>query len=253
MSLGGRALLSALTLTIAACGGGSSSSSSSEPPARGPIEYGYYLSQGTQSSEVYYATTFAFLGSAVTNETELLQQAADYANVGIHRFVVNLVGMTPAQAAITLPKIAAFGTIAAIYPVDEPNVNGCPATLDAFKALGYPLATIYGPARLGFPCIEAFAIVGLDDYDKGSGVLSDIDALSKAYPGLQLMLVPGGASPWKADPGPFVEYAKSHPKVWGIVPFLWYSPQGIVGIRDNGMSSTYQSAGTQVIQFNQRL
>lgn len=217
------------------------------PPAHS-IYYGYYLTQGTQPSEVYQSTNIAFLGGPVTNEAELLQQANEYSSLGIKKFIVNLIGITPGQAKTLLPKLGVFGTIVAIYPIDEPNVNGCDETiLTSFRKLGYPMFAIYGPQRFGFRCSQYFDWLGLDDYET-STPFNELEALGATNPTAQLVLVPGGASPWNQNPKQFYDYSQSHPRVVAIIPFLWYTPQGsnLIGIRDNGMATQYTELGKQI-------
>ena len=242
-----------VSLLLGSCGGGGGSSTSTPPPTRG-LFYGYYLSQGTQPSEVYQSTNIAFLGGPVTSESELLDAAATYSNLGVRKFIVNLIGITPVQAGPILKRIQVFGSIVAVYPVDEPNVNGCDQTsLSAIRGLGYPMFTIYGPERFGWVCSQYFDILGLDNYDaSGQEYFQELEHLSATAPGSQLILVPGGASPWKQDPKPYYDYAISHSKVIGILPFLWYSPPNtnLGGIRDNGMSSTYIELGKQIGRAN---
>lgn len=240
------------------CGGGGGSGGNSDstqaPPIQGHyIDYGYYLTSGSQPSEVYGSTTIAFLGGPVTSEAELLNQAATYSNLGIRKFIVNLIGIDPARAGDLLGRIAAFGTVFAVYPVDEPNINGCnPAVLQQITSLGYPLFTIYAPTKYGTVCTSYFDIIGLDDYEVSpQQAFGELETLGRLNPSAKLAVVPGGASPWKADPQPFFDYAKSNPRVILIIPFLWATlPQAPVGIRDNGMSQTYQNLGKEIIQYN---
>lgn len=245
-----------LSVSVNSCGGGGSSSGSDDAAPVHPghyIDYGYYLTSGSQSSEVYGSTTIAFLGGPVTSEVELLDQASTYSNLGIRRFIVNLIGIDPARAGDLLTRIAAFGTIVAVYPVDEPNINGCDqAILSRISSLGYPLFTIYAPTKYGNGCTSYFDIIGLDDYEVSpQQVFGELETLGRLNPSAKLAVVPGGANPWKQDPKPFFEYAKSNPRVILILPFLWSTfPQAPVGIRDNGMAQTYQNLGKEIIQYN---
>ncbi len=60
-------------------------------------------------------------------------------------------------------------------------------------------------------------------------------------PGQKMILVPGGASPWKTDPTAFYNYAQTEPTVIGIIAFSWldYENKPNVGIRVNGMAKAY--------------
>lgn len=243
-----------LSLCLVNCGGGGGGGDSPQvkPPVSHAIEYGYYLTAGSQPSETIGSVSIGFLGSPITSESELLSQAATFNNLGVKRFIVNLIGIAPSQAGPLLKRLEAFGTILAIYPVDEPNINGCDKTnLSSLRTLGYPLFTIMGPARFGWACAEYFDWIGIDDYEKGTGVLDDITNFSKGHPGIRMVLVPGGASPWRESPDPYFEYSKQHEEVVAIIPFLWHSFQdGPLGIDQNGMAVTYTNFGKQILEFN---
>ncbi len=147
--------------------------------------------------------------------------------------------------------------LAALYVLDEPNVNVMAGFDDACRDLrallnrSGPLSrislfSIYGPLRLGAPGIALLDWVGLDDYDRGVGVLDDIDRQLRPMlrGGQRIVIVPGGTSPWCQDPGPFIEYAAAHDDVVLVMPFTWFSSPGGAGIGDNVTRAAYIAAGT---------
>lgn len=144
-----------------------------------------------------------------------------------------------------------------LYPIDEPDVPEadivqCNADL-CMVASEFPelaqvkLAVIYGDHQewrgLASYVGPGGGLIGIDSYDHGANVLTDI------YPQLEaslsanqsLIVVPGGADPWRQDPTPFVEYSKTH-RVGLICAFIFDSHWGGTqnrGIVDNGMRPAY--------------
>lgn len=122
-----------------------------------------------------------------------------------------------------------------IVPCDEPNLpkNDRTAMLPGAAALIRRVAADY-PAlagvRLGciyaggkpMPHVDLFDIVGFDDYEAGSGILSPggaYDQLRAALrPDQRTWLIPSAVG---QDPASWINFANSHPEVQAIVPFLW--------------------------------
>ena len=126
---------------------------------------------------------------------------------------------------------------------------GYPALADVFFSHNYgnvrdfrALTAIRGPSGKG--------VIGLDDYDAGSDVLAGgiADLQARVVPGQLVALLPGAASPWNADPAPFVAYVLATPQCWGTMAFLWVGPQGL---RNNpSLQPAYRAAGMLFKQFN---
>jgi hypothetical protein len=143
-------------------------------------------------------------------------------------------------------------TIAAIYPMDEPDMHGIPdaTMLKVYSETGAvwqqpSIAVIYGDH--GTPGLALAKIVGFDNYPKGASVLNSLPPL---LAGQSRILVPGGADPWRTEPAPFLAYANSHPEVSMIVPFMWgccYSGTHAQGIATNGMAPAYQAVGAAIV------
>lgn len=154
-----------------------------------------------------------------------------------------------------------LGKVAALYPMDEPEynlaypdsiffVNQAIRDVMAERGLKIPLAVIYGGPR-GRNGIESFDWVGVDDYNRHANILYEYDKLrGQLLSHQRLMLVPGGADPWRNDPKPFLDYAQQHQQVVGIVAFLWFTPPDNpdvgLGIGRNGMRKVYCEVGERV-------
>jgi hypothetical protein len=107
-----------------------------------------------------------------------------------------------------------------------------------------PLAVIYSE-RGSRPGISSYDWVGIDAYAMGSKILGKPYAkLRKLLTSKQrLLLVPGGADPWREDPAPYFKRAASDPKLVGVVAFLWFdnaAPDVGLGIRSNGLAAKYR-------------
>ena len=141
-------------------------------------------------------------------------------------------------------------SVAALYPMDEPDVAGksdawvkemvamTRRAAAKFSAIAQaPVAVFYGPGGKT-PGIEAFDWIGRDNYGAGPQILP-LETHQR------LMLIPGGASPWRESPDSFVSYAQTHPEVIAVVPFIWQWPSKppSEGIKGNGMASAYRAAG----------
>jgi hypothetical protein len=149
-----------------------------------------------------------------------------------------------------LQASGALSSVVALYPQDEPDQAGL--TADQVGALcaqvravaseypelaGVALAAIYGPGSAG---IEHWNWVGRDNY--GTGPIVPI-----RQPRQRVMLVPGGADPWRENPAAFLDVANRTPAVVAIVPFLWRWPDGRPGgIATNGMAAAYRAAGMRI-------
>lgn len=150
--------------------------------------------------------------------------------------------------------------IKTFYVLDEPDIavrKGLTES-DLAKAIGaihtvFPgikTMTIYSNSG-NTPGIALFDFIGRDDYSKGTGVLTELPKLGLNQ---RWVIVPGGADPWKQDPTPFMEFAKTNPVEY-VVAFLYsdYPNNGKInrGIKDNGMWPVYQAAFQSTIGANQ--
>ena len=164
-----------------------------------------------------------------------------------------------------LRKDSVLDRIAVIYPIDEPDgrhvshetMSICAQTIKSIAAeyaelANVKLGVIYS-THMTYPGIDEFDIIGLDKYGMGSNVLisKEFKELNKRrQPHQKIILVPGGAEPWKQNPEAFERYAHLHPEVIGIIAFLWidYTENGetFKGIGSNGMAQTYVELGKRL-------
>lgn len=163
----------------------------------------------------------------------------------------------------TLRALDLLSGIKALYPVDEPDLAGYSAArvgvanamvrrVMAEFGLTVPLAVIYS-AAFTWPGVESYDWVGFDNYDPGAGIFSNGDyqrLKSVLRADQRILLVPGGADPWRQDPTPFFNKAQADPQVIGIVAFLWrdYDYQGRLrqGIGSNGMAGAYRAGALRL-------
>lgn len=114
-----------------------------------------------------------------------------------------------------------------------------------------PLSIVYGDQTgsfRGFPGLSSIDWAGIDAYGQGAGVLTSLYPMlrSQMTPQQQLIVVPGGANPWRNDPAPFYDYALMNPVAW-IMPFLWTDWGSEPGIARNGLAPAYRAIGQKVI------
>lgn len=149
--------------------------------------------------------------------------------------------------------------------IDEPNINlitqsSFPlAAQDARQVLAsmglsrIKLAVIYAPVG-GYVGIDQFDWVGIDSYDEYDRVLKTkvVDLKSLMRPSQKLLLIPGGASPWKQNPWSFYNYAQADPQVVAIIAFSWFGYEGYAerGIAVNGMKDVYEEVAHRIRKDN---
>lgn len=162
---------------------------------------------------------------------------------------------TRIRALFTMLRNAGvLGMIKAIYPHDEPDGVGvsdismsmCISMLrrvaDEFVELrGIEVWCIYSDH--GTPGIDLLDRAGQDNYKAGAGELGWYNNLPH---GVDALVVPGVASPWRTDPMPFATFALSRPGT-AILGFLWLDggnwEGGIQqGARSNGMAPACRAA-----------
>lgn len=156
--------------------------------------------------------------------------------------------------------------IVALYPQDEPDVAGLSdAEVTATNAAvrramagfhelgGARLAVIYACSTERRPGLASYDWIGCDHYEAGCRVLTAwlpglLEAmLATGRTDQRLMVIAGGADPWRQDPACFERYAHAEPIVVALIGFLWQSIPGHVGIRDNGMRRLYCEAGAKIV------
>lgn len=155
--------------------------------------------------------------------------------------------------------------IIVLYPIDEPDGRGFndPDVLVGNSLLrgvaaeyaelsGVKLGVIYS-THWSFPGISSYDWVGFDDYGQRSGIFvnGEYDRLKNTLrPNQRIILVPGGADPWKQDPTEFFNMAENDPQVVALVPFIWidnYGQSTHLGIHSNGMATIYHLIGLQIV------
>lgn len=144
-----------------------------------------------------------------------------------------------------------WGYVVALYPVDEPDLQGIDdATMTRIntdlKAFGKPIATIYTDRRQ-WPGLSTCDWAGFDKYGvdvHGDGTLNDLK--SRLRSDQRILLVAGGADPWRDNVRPVLEYANRDKQVVGIVAFIYGDLGKDRGIRNNGMQPEYAEVGAQI-------
>ena len=248
-------LLLWLALLLAGCGGGGGSSApAAQAPQRTDLLYGYYgdpCGIGDAAPHVNLIWVFGWCGDPVT----ILIAAK---NAGVAKAVVGVNGRTgtPDSLRWYFQQLRAAGVLSmvvAVYPQDEPDVAGMTSSevvlmvaLMRLVMAEFPeladakVAAIYGARNRNGA--EAFDWLGADNYGRGAFIPI------ASGPNQRLILVPGGADPWREDPQSFLEAANRTPRVIAIIPFLWRNPGNAgfgLGIADNGMLRVYCQAGAQ--------
>lgn len=276
-------LVLALCLLLAACGGGGGGGSApvsgpvSPPPApRTDLWFAYFghnaisVNETAQHTNLLWAADWAGVSEQIA--------ALTHAKAG---GITNAILMVPAytmdpsaaegEVRFWLQRLDNLGLldiVIALAPIDEPNTpragNRTDAEVTAKNAMlrrvmeEFPrmkdrkLAVIYA-CNGDWPGIRSYDLIGCDHYDRGCGVLRGYyDELRGLMTQEQrLILVVGGASPWRQDPACFASYADSTPQVKLLLAFIWQTvtDEGntYAGIRDNGMRKPYCDTGRVIV------
>lgn len=270
-----------LAALLAACGGGSgggppaSGSITPAPQLRTDLLFGYYYGRADFILEQVDHANLYFVAGDPAEQVATLKaaRAAGIRNLVLMLPHANAAGATPgaAERFEWLMQLEAAGVltedIVAVYWIDEANTdrhrrtaaqlrdqNAILRTVMAeFPALaGAKLATFYACPG-DYPAIDSFDWVGCDDYGPGCAALDRyVEPMRRALlRGQRLMVIPGGADPWRQDPACFEAYAHGHAEVVAIVPFIWQTvvDEGVTyrGIRENGMAPLYREAGRKAV------
>lgn len=280
-----RVAAAALFFVIASCGGGGGASSSGPitpappTPLRTDLLYGYFagcvddIIEQADHVNLYWAT--GMCSSSGTWFLDMAHELTTAKAAGIRNVVItmwpNMVWGPGArdEAKFQFQHLAATGALdgwstIVVYPQDEPErsrqPSGEPINDDLMTAAnvairaamatvpqlaGAKLGVIYNCATLQPPGLKTFDWVGCDAYEAGCGAASGtvIFALSPAQ---RVMVVPGGADPWRQDPACFLSYAETHPNVVAVIPFIWQTADGHTGIRENPTRPLYCAAGRTI-------
>lgn len=262
------ALIFGAGLAVVSCGGGGGGDGNNHPGGgnqdppptvrTGPAYFGYFGSCLTCLAETQDHVNILF-------ETGWDGLQAEIDDMSRARLPVILATPTGASADelralfTELRNANVLQYVIALYPQDEPDQLGLTeetvrviasmvrgVAVEFSELEGVRLAVIYG--QNGFPGIAAFDWVGIDNYGDGAGILgADYDNLkSRIGPAQRVILIPGGASPWKTDPGPFYDRLQSDPQTILLLPFIWRDIDGHAGIRSNGEAAIYRQTGCRV-------
>lgn len=278
-----------LALLLSACGGGaggggpsSSGTITPAPPLRTDLLFGYYggcmpeILEEAPHANLWWATGWCQgTGSWFLDMAQELQAAR---GAGIKNVVLALAPTmvwgpnAAAEASFQFQRLAATGQLVGwdsitLYPQDEPDVHGytdaqMTAAITAIRAAAKPyaefagakLAVIYNCRSPMKPGLASFDWIGCDNYGAGCAALDELSAIPLTS-GQRLMVVPGGADPWRQDPACFTSFAERTPSVIAIVPFIWFDDysditrpgSGPKGIRSNGMRPLYCQAGRTAV------
>jgi hypothetical protein len=243
-------ILIVVVLLVAACGGGSSSASV-PAPQRTDLLFGYFGDCDTCVAETRGHTN---LQSVVGWGNDGWRQHAIEAAAAGQKIMLSVCWKCgPENIRWQFGVMRADGTLSsvvALYPQDEPDVARM-SDADVASMVGMvrsvagefvelhdiPIAAIYG--SIGVAGIEHFDWIGRDNY--GTGPIVPI-----RQPNQRVILIPGGADPWREDPQAFLDTANRTPAVVAIMPFLWRDPAHLQGIATNGLAQTYCTSGLQV-------
>lgn len=264
-----------VALLLGGCSGGSGGGAIPIPPAVVPLIlspgtlFGYFGILGTQLADtakhvnLAYCMDWSDWDDPAAREwmaDTIIAQLTEAKARGIPNSIVavGFLTFTKAYAYRGTAELVAFRdrcAAAGLQPtalsiLDEPDVYKVPDALMAQAATeiraawpGPKLAVIYGQNR-HYPGIAAFDWAGMDHYGVDIFANGDVaDLKAHLRPEQRVILVPGGASPWKESPQAFVRHANTDSQVAAIVGFIygdgWGNDPTNVGIEGNGMLAQY--------------
>jgi hypothetical protein len=272
-------LLALLALLLEGCGGGGGGGSSSVVPPviaavqRPDLLFCYFGILGQQIKETaahvnaLFAMAWNFSNWTPAGRPMIadwmvarLEEARD---VGVTKFILDVGPWVfdpkfnyEGTAALTpfverLKAAGLWGYVEYLYPMDEPDLVGIDDALmnrinTDLHAFGKPVTTIYTDRRQ-WPGLATCDVPAFDKYDTdvlGGGVLADLKG--RLRPEQRVMLVVGGADPWRDNVRPVLTYANGDKQVRGIVAFIYGDLGEAKGIRNNGMLPEYVEVGTVI-------
>lgn len=247
-----REFLAASSLALTGCGGAFGWGDVTIPmPAvlRTDLQYGYYFSLAGQMAATKDHTSVYFWPQWTSIETlasELAQGPQDVMMDCAPQLMRptgkdSRKALAPdAETALRtrfteLRNAGLLSRVKYLTPSDESNLFA-DSEADALGALailkrvaseftelsGVKYFAIYGSKAENLHGLEQYDIVGIDNYEQQSEVLTKgahADLMRKLYPHQQVMVIPGAA--YYQDPQPFVAYAHTEPRCWGVLPFIW--------------------------------
>jgi hypothetical protein len=260
-----------LALLLFGCGGGGGSSSTGTitpaPALRTDLLYGYFgqdaltVNETADHANLLWAADFYEISGQIAALTQAKAAGITKAIVMVPAYGINPPN-DEAEMRLWLQRLDGVGVldiVIGLAPIDEPNTERAGNRSDAevtaknlmlrrvmaeFKMRDRKLAVIYA-CKGSYPGIASYDWIGCDDYDRGCSVPTpDI------RPDQRLILLPGGADPWRQDPACFESRAHGDSRVALLLPFVWQTvtDQGTTyrGIRENGLRTLYREAGCKI-------
>lgn len=236
------------------------------PPSRPGLYFGYFGSDDTQPSETRDHTNifFEMAWGGITDRviariadaaipTVLAVDAEMFTNDTPRVYLGKNLAQANLREKFNMMKMSGvLQYVAALYPLDEPDLQNYGEdiikqyTADLREVMaeypelvGKPLAVFYADHQ-NYPGIRYFDWVGFDDYGHREKIFTDgkySQFRSLVQGNQRIMLIPGGADPWKQDPTKFYEKAQSDSAVIAIIAFIYLDNAGgstNLGIRSNG-------------------
>lgn len=248
-----RDFLALSSVALTGCGGGIFGWSDVSIPLpavlRTDLQYGYYFSLAGQMAETKDHTSVYFWPQWTSIETlasELAQGSQDVM-MDCAPQLTRPTGKDSRKALAPDAEVALrtrftelrsaglLHRVRYLTPFDEPNLFA-DSEADLLGALvilkrvaaefqelsGVKYFCIYGSKAENLYGLDQFDIVGIDNYEQLSEVLTKgahADLMKRIHLHQQVMVIPGAA--YYQDPAPFVAYAHSEPRCWGVLPFIW--------------------------------
>lgn len=265
-----RQFIAAAALTAAGCGGGWGDATIQMPAVlRSDLQFTYYLSlPGQMEKTADHTSLFWHAQFYGLDQLETEMQGRPHGLVldcAPQLFIRSDKAALSPRAAADLhaffADMSARGLLQRVrylVPMDEPNLfcaseGDLRRAMDVMKAeaalwpelSGVQYACIYGEYADKLWCLDQFDLVGVDNYEQRSEILTrgaHAELMRALLPHQQVMVIPGAA--YRQDPAPFVAYAHSEPRCWGVVPFLWCHVPGSVD-QYGGLALEKQDAAAQ--------
>lgn len=237
-----------LAQTLQGCGGGSYSDIEIPMPnmLRNDLNFVYFLSIPGQTIKVQDHTNLIWHGQFYDNARLEIEAQSNNFDIILDCAIQLFSRGFPATVSSTakedlhnyftdLNNRGLLARIKYLICMDEPNlfakseyeVRKAMAILKEEAKIWECLRTvkymcIYGGKGGYYPALDEFDIVGIDNYDQKSEILTigaHADLMRNILPNQKVMVIPGAA--YGQNPNSFVAYAHSEPRCWGVVPFIW--------------------------------